>query len=233
MLHSGSLIDRQCSAYDFFQTVVLSAYAEGETFATGRLNGKNTTHRYISYTTEKGLARFLSNNGVAIGFFAYSYSFIHDPDVVTVPIANDAGNFVAPSATTVEDGSYNPLSRKLYFNLVDNRASLALTRPFMEFALSPVGQALVRKVGYAPLAESRRVAMASRASGQPPADGGGLSAGAIFGIVVAVVVVVVGLAFVLMRKKKAREHGKDVVMTNTYVDDGGDTPPLEDVQDFT
>lgn len=142
---------------------------------------------------------------------------------MAIPIQNDAGKFVAPSVATVSDGSYNPLSRKMYLNLVDNRASLALTRPFMKFALSPAGQVLMRKMGYSPLPEAERVIMSARATGESSNDkSGGLSAGAIVGIVILVLAVVLGVAYVLLRKNKASATVKELSIHTTDDPEGGE-----------
>jgi hypothetical protein len=117
----------------------------------------------------------------------------------------------------------------MYFNLVDSRASLALTRPFMKFALSPAGQVLMRKLGYSPLPEAQRVIMTSRASGESTSgSSGGLSAGAIAGIVIAVVVVILGLAYVLMHKTKASADVKEISIHTSDDPEGGMEAPAMD-----
>jgi hypothetical protein len=160
---------------------------------------------------------------------SHSYSIAEDPNLAAVPIQNDVGRFVLPSVATVSNGSYNPLSRKMYFNLVESRPSLALTRPFMKFALSPAGQVLMRKLGYSPLPEAERVVMSSLASGESSNDKSGLSAGAIVGIVILVVVVVLGVVYVLMRKNKGSAHVKELSFDTTDDPEGGlEAPAIMD-----
>ncbi|MCP3101469.1 phosphate ABC transporter substrate-binding protein [Myxococcus sp. K15C18031901] len=55
---------------------------------------------------------------------------------------------IAPSAENIKTGKY-PLSRDLYFYLRNKPAGDA--KAFIDFALSPEGQALVTKVGYFPV----------------------------------------------------------------------------------
>ena len=229
LLAFGFIFDFPCSSYDFFQAAIFPAYASGESIATARTN-----NGYVSHQKESALAGYLINNDDAIGFFPFAYTL--SSVIVAIPIANDAGKFVSPSVTTVEDGSYNPLSRKMYFNLADNRPSLALTRPFMNMALSPLGQSMVKWAGFAPLPEADRVAMAARVT-RSASDGttssGGLSAGAIVGILIAVVVVVVGLAFVLMRKNNAKAQGKDLQMNSPYPECGVVAPTTDSAEELT
>jgi len=58
------------------------------------------------------------------------------------------GVAIAPTIEHVRDGSY-PIARGLHILLPKN-ASPA-TRDFVQFLLSPQGQAIVKKVGYLPV----------------------------------------------------------------------------------
>ena len=60
---------------------------------------------------------------------------------------------VAPSAATVADGSY-PLTRDLYFYLRSKPAGEV--KEFVDWVVSPEGQALASQVGYFPLKEDKR-----------------------------------------------------------------------------
>lgn len=109
------------------------------------------------------LVQYLMDNDSAISFFGYAYYIQNDREIVAAPIQNSAGNFVLPSAVSVQDGSYNPFARKIYMNLLDDPASLAVTRPFMEFGLSSVGEELVGYTGYSAIPELERIIMRERA----------------------------------------------------------------------
>lgn len=125
--------------YDYFAEVVIPA--DGETFDTTRPNG------YVNSETDEVLVQYLIDNPAAISYFGYSYLARNDQEITAVPIRNEQGNFIRPTAVSVEDGSYNPLSRRIYMNLWDDAASLQLTRPFMEFGLSTIGEQLVASTG--------------------------------------------------------------------------------------
>ncbi len=81
-------------------------------------------------------------NGVGYGGIAYA------KDVRPLAISAKGGAPIAPSASTVADGTY-PLSRKLYFYFAQNAPERVKT--FAAWALTPEAQALVTKVGYFPL----------------------------------------------------------------------------------
>lgn len=92
----------------------------------------------------------IANNENALGFFGFAY-YINNTDVVrAVAIQNKNGECVLPSDETVQDGSYNPLSRPLFIYV--NNAS-AREKPqvaeFVKFYLGPQGApAIMANVGY-------------------------------------------------------------------------------------
>ncbi|MDF3057950.1 MAG: pstS, partial [Rariglobus sp.] len=74
-------------------------------------------------------------------------------NVSSVPVAKAAdGARVTPGETTALDGSY-PLARGLYvvINRDPARPASDKQREFLAFALSPVGQDIVKRIGYYPL----------------------------------------------------------------------------------
>ena len=121
-----------------------------------------------------------------------------------VAIENGEGDYVIPDETTVADGTYEPLARKIFMNLYTNSDSLEKTIPFLRFGYSSQGSELVSQTGYVPLPSSQVQDMLARLdaleSGNLPADDDddddGLSIGAIVGIVIAVVVVLLVVGFV-------------------------------------
>jgi phosphate transport system substrate-binding protein len=92
----------------------------------------------------------IAHETYGIGFFGYAY-YVENQDIVrAVAIVNEAGEAVLPSDATVQDGSYNPLSRPLYIYV--NTASL-LEKPqvagFVEFFFGAGGgPKVISDVGY-------------------------------------------------------------------------------------
>jgi phosphate transport system substrate-binding protein len=84
-------------------------------------------------------------NGIGYGGIAYA------KDVRPLAISDEGKAAVAPSETTVADGTY-PLARKLFFYHSQN-APERVTK-FVQWALTPEAQALVTRVGYFPLQQT-------------------------------------------------------------------------------
>ncbi|HYO51343.1 phosphate ABC transporter substrate-binding protein [Archangium sp.] len=80
-------------------------------------------------------------NGIGYGGAAYAKGIKE----VKIKKGNEA---IAPSAENIKSGKY-PLARDLYFYLRNKPAGDA--KAFIDFALSPEGQAVVTKVGYFPV----------------------------------------------------------------------------------
>lgn len=92
----------------------------------------------------------IANEKYAFGFFGYAYYVGNQDTVRAVPIVNESGEAVLPSDTTVQDGTYNPLSRPLFIYV--NKASL-LEKPqvaaFVEFFFTENGALkIMGDVGY-------------------------------------------------------------------------------------
>jgi len=84
-------------------------------------------------------------NGIGYGGIAYA------KDVKPIAVAASGSAPVAPSESTVADGTY-PLARKLFLYHSAN-APERVTK-FVEWSLTPEAQALVSKVGYFPLSDA-------------------------------------------------------------------------------
>lgn len=98
-----------------------------------------------------GTVAFVEQNAAAVGFVGYSYYFQNGIDLYVAAIKNDRGDFIIPGANSVVDGTYNPLSRTIYMNLLNDPESLENTVPFMLFGFSPDGADIVVTTGYVPV----------------------------------------------------------------------------------
>jgi len=83
----------------------------------------------------------------AIGFFGVAYYEENKDKLQAVAIQNDEGKYVAPTAETIEDGTYNPFSRPLFIYV----STASLDRPevaaFIDFYFD-AGPDLAEQVGY-------------------------------------------------------------------------------------
>jgi len=92
----------------------------------------------------------IANEPYAFGFFGYAYYVNNQDKVKAVPIVNSEGEAVLPSDETVQNGSYNPLSRPLFIYVNnDSLASKPQVAEFLKFFFSDEGApAIMADVGY-------------------------------------------------------------------------------------
>lgn len=133
--------DPDSGTRDYMEEVV-----EGVSGSTDLRQDENTTFSSDDNVLLDGIA----NEKYAFGFFGYAYYINSKDRVKAVAIVNDAGEPVLPSDETVQNGSYNPLSRPLFIYV--NRQSL-VEKPqvveFVKFYMSPDGApAIMSDVGY-------------------------------------------------------------------------------------
>lgn len=120
-------------------------------YFTEAVNGKSGAARpdFTASEDDNVLVQGISGDEYALGFFGYAYYEENASRLKLVPI--DGGNGpLLPTVTSINDGSYSPLSRQVFIYL--NTASLARpeVRAFVEFYLD-VAKDLAREVGYIPL----------------------------------------------------------------------------------
>ncbi|MEZ6064929.1 MAG: PstS family phosphate ABC transporter substrate-binding protein [Planctomycetaceae bacterium] len=109
---------------------------------------------YQPNTDDNVLVTGISGDKYSLGFFGYAYYVAAKGEVKGVAIAPkgaDAAAAVLPTQETIENGTYTPLSRPLF--IYPNLESLK--RPevaeFVQYHLSPEGQALVELKKYVKL----------------------------------------------------------------------------------
>jgi phosphate transport system substrate-binding protein len=113
---------------------------------------KSSRGDYTASEDDNVLVQGVARDPNALGYIPYAYVASH-PDALRVVAVDGGRGCVLPSAETVVNGTYSPLSRPffLYVNLQ------ALDRPevrqLAEFYLSPSGRNLIREVRYVPLPE--------------------------------------------------------------------------------
>ena len=94
------------------------------------------------------LVQGVQGNPNAMGFFGYAY-YAENPDTLKAVEIDGGEGCVAPSAETVEDASYTPLSRPLFIYVSQNAVdSTPAVQDFVDFYLSPDNRELVEDTGY-------------------------------------------------------------------------------------
>ena len=142
------------------------------------------------------------------------------------PITNDKGIFVEPSTSNIGDGSYNPLSRNIYMNVLNDVESLEHTRDFVRFGLST--PELLSVTGYVAPSLDVTVDLLDRMELAPygeNAQRAGPPVGLIWGLVAAFVAIIVGSAvfaearYRMQRRRNAEErHEKTAVKVDNDYD---------------
>ena len=120
-------------------------------YFTEAINGKAKASRgdYTVSEDDNVLVQGIARDKLALGYFGLAYYETNKDKLKLVAIDNGSGA-VLPSITTVQDGTYQPLSRPLfiYVNIK------ALSRPevvlFIEYCLNNANK-LAAEVGYVPL----------------------------------------------------------------------------------
>ena len=130
-------------------------------YFTEEINGEAQASRsdYTASADDNVLVTGIGGDRNALGYFGYAY-YAENADKLKL-VAIDAGEgCVTPTASTIEDGSYQPLSRPMFIYVSKNSLERAEMKAFVEFYLENA-RALVQEVGYVPLpAESYEVSLA-------------------------------------------------------------------------
>ncbi len=96
--------------------------------------------------SSQAIADEVAANPTAIGYYGMSYE---NPKNVVVAVAKTSSDlYVTPSEETVRSGAY-PISRPLF--LYSHGAPQGVVKLFLEFVMSPQGQAVVRQIDFVPL----------------------------------------------------------------------------------
>ena len=197
--------DDQSGTYEFFQEAVLLDHDEGETFAMDRVLG------YFAAVKDEDLVAFLQEYGGAISYFGYSYYYQYMEGLYAVAVKNKDGFFVVPTEETIGDGTYNPLARRIYMNLLNDETTLQDTVPFVSFGLRT--ESLVPITGYVAMSTADSKELIERLKNAPYStdqslEEDGLSTGALVGIIagsVAGAMIVAGLLAFFLCKKTNKE----------------------------
>ncbi|MCH7906111.1 MAG: PstS family phosphate ABC transporter substrate-binding protein [Chloroflexi bacterium] len=155
----GSRLDRWSEVRDGFPDEKLRLYGpdtDSGTFDyfTEAIVGKEDASRsdYSASADDNVLIRGVAGDKNALGYFGFAF-YSSSPDLLKLIAIDSGSGCLYPSAQTINDGSYSPLSRPMFIYI--NLAALERVEvvAFLNFYLdnAPV---LVREVGYVPLPES-------------------------------------------------------------------------------
>lgn len=113
--------------------------------ATDIRQDENTTNSSDDNTLLSGVA----NDTYALGFFGYAYYQEAEGQVRAVSIENSDGGCIDPSNETVQDGTYNPLSRPLFiYPSVSALTEKPQVAEFVRFYMEQGAETVMGDVGY-------------------------------------------------------------------------------------
>jgi len=109
---------------------------------------KSSRGDYQASEDDNVTVQFVSRDKGALGYFGLAYYEENTDKLRAVPIVPKGGSKgVLPSVATVNDGSYNPLSRPLFIYVKERAVDRPEVKQFVEFYLQQ-GGALSAEVGY-------------------------------------------------------------------------------------
>ena len=122
-------------------------------YFTEAVNGESGASRpdYTASEDDNVLVQGISGDENALGFFGYAYYIENQDDLKIVPI--DEGNGpVAPTAQSINDGTYSPLSRPIFVYLNTDSLARPEVRSFVDFYIDNAA-GIANEVGYIELPE--------------------------------------------------------------------------------
>jgi phosphate transport system substrate-binding protein len=138
-------------------------------YFTETINGASGASRpdYTANEDDNALVRGISGDEYAMGYFGYAYYAANKNSLKIIPI--DGGNGpIIPNETTINDGTYAPLSRPIFIYLRKEALERPEVRAFADFYIDNAGL-LASEVGYIPLPdityERAKARIANRESG--------------------------------------------------------------------
>lgn len=110
---------------------------------------KSSRGDFTASEDDNVLVQGVASNKNGLGFFGFAYYFENQKKVKALAVDGGKGSII-PSIKTVEDGSYQPLSRPIFIYVNVKAAEKPGVKEFVEFYMKN-GPALVREVKYFPL----------------------------------------------------------------------------------
>ena len=134
---------------------LFGAGADSGTFEyfTEAMVGKAKSSRgdYTASEDDNVLVQGVARDVNALGYFGYAYYAENTGKLKALPVVSPkTGKAVEPSATTVENGSYQPLSRPIFIYVKAKSLEKPEVKEFIEFYMKE-GPKLTKEVKYIPL----------------------------------------------------------------------------------
>lgn len=124
-----------------------------DTFAGVICGSKTTREDYVASEDDDELVQGVGRSDTALGYFGYAYFKDAAGALRAIPIGPNRREAVGPSALTIRDGSYRPLSRPLFIYVRRRSLETAQVARFVSFYLAEAAE-LSASAGYVPLREA-------------------------------------------------------------------------------
>lgn len=123
-------------------------------YFTEAVNGKEGASRpdYTASEDDNMLVQGVAGDQYALGYFGYAYYVGNKAKLKAVPIDGGKGS-VLPSDVTINNGTYQPLSRPIFIYVSKKSAQRPEVKAFVDFYLKNSPK-LVKEVGYVPLPQT-------------------------------------------------------------------------------
>ena len=117
-------------------------------YFTEEINGEAQASRsdYTASPDDNVLVQGVSGDRNALGYFGYAY-YVENQDLVRAVAVDDGDGCVAPEPSSIEDGSYTPLSRPLFIYVNTESLRRPEMAAFIDFYMVH-GAQLTEEVGY-------------------------------------------------------------------------------------
>ncbi len=125
-------------------------------FFTDVINGEEGASRedYEASEDDNQLVTGVAGSEGGLGYFGFSYYEQNQDQLNVVGVGESANSCVKPSAETIQDGSYTPLSRPLFMYPSDEALGRPEVKAFMDFVLENQ-QAIAEAAKIVPLTEEQ------------------------------------------------------------------------------
>jgi phosphate transport system substrate-binding protein len=128
-------------------------------FFTAQINGKEKRSRsnYTASENDNVLVQGVASAKGGLGYFGYSYYEVNKHKLKLVNVDSGAG-CTEPNVTSIQAGSYKPLSRPLYIYVSNKSASKPQVKGFVEFYVQNIDE-IVEKAKFVPLTAAQKTAL--------------------------------------------------------------------------
>ena len=158
---AGSVVKLWSEVRDGWPASPIKLYGPGTDsgtfdYFTEAINGKSQRCRsdFTASEDDNVLVRGISGDINALGFFGYAYYVENKDKLKVVPVKLDANSpAIAPSAKTINNGTYRPLSRPIFIYVSAKAAERPEVDSFVRFYIENAGP-LGAEVGYVALPDA-------------------------------------------------------------------------------